>query len=223
MAGLSRDIAAVHLRAADALIRGGRDGKVIDFPNGYRLSLRDGNLSFFKSDGESPGRGVSRAAPPERTLRLDAFLSDTESPGRTERVFSVDAGPHVVEFSLRPASGRGETASRSEPGRAASHILLSLDFDLLMAGHGEISVRGRRAGDWIRPAGMDGRKLIQDLFVDAKLPRENRDAVPLITAGSEALCVLAAGRLRRTTGNYAVTPATARTLLVRLRDGADSK
>lgn len=41
-------------------------------------------------------------------------------------------------------------------------------------------VRSRRAGDRIDPLGLAGRKKIQDIFVDAKVPRDLRDGVPLI-------------------------------------------
>jgi tRNA(Ile)-lysidine synthase len=44
-----------------------------------------------------------------------------------------------------------------------------------------LSVRSRLRGDRLRPAGMGGReKKLQDLFVDRKIARERRDAVPLV-------------------------------------------
>jgi tRNA(Ile)-lysidine synthase len=44
-----------------------------------------------------------------------------------------------------------------------------------------LSVRSRRRGDRLRPAGMRGSsKKLQDLFVDRKVPRELRDTVPLV-------------------------------------------
>jgi tRNA(Ile)-lysidine synthase len=45
---------------------------------------------------------------------------------------------------------------------------------------GPLSVRNRRAGDWFRPPGLAGRKKLQDFFVDRKVPRDRRDAVPLV-------------------------------------------
>jgi tRNA(Ile)-lysidine synthase len=46
---------------------------------------------------------------------------------------------------------------------------------------GSLVVRNRRAGDRFRPVGLCGTKKIQDLFVDRKLPRAERDRVPLVT------------------------------------------
>jgi tRNA(Ile)-lysidine synthase len=48
-----------------------------------------------------------------------------------------------------------------------------------------LEVRGRRPGD--RLAGR--RKKVQDLLVDAKIPREQRDEWPLVVHGEEVVCV----------------------------------
>jgi tRNA(Ile)-lysidine synthase len=43
-----------------------------------------------------------------------------------------------------------------------------------------LSVRNRRAGDRIRPLGAPGSRKLQDVFVDRKVPRRERDEVPLV-------------------------------------------
>jgi tRNA(Ile)-lysidine synthase len=48
-------------------------------------------------------------------------------------------------------------------------------------------VRGRRPGDRLRRRGMRGRKKLQDEYVDRKLPRRLRDAVPVIARGGDVL------------------------------------
>jgi tRNA(Ile)-lysidine synthase len=50
-------------------------------------------------------------------------------------------------------------------------------------------LRGPRAGDRMRPRGLGGSKKLQDLFVDAKIPRERRSTLPILLAGGEILCV----------------------------------
>ena len=45
---------------------------------------------------------------------------------------------------------------------------------------GDLLVRRRRPGDRFRPFGLAGEKKLQDLFVDAKVPRRLRDAVPIV-------------------------------------------
>ena len=45
---------------------------------------------------------------------------------------------------------------------------------------GPLWVRNRRPGDRLRPLGFHGRKKLQDVFVDQKTARQDRDAVPVI-------------------------------------------
>jgi len=45
---------------------------------------------------------------------------------------------------------------------------------------GPLRVRNRRPGDRFRPIGVDGRKKLQDFFVDRKVTRHRRDIVPLV-------------------------------------------
>lgn len=44
-------------------------------------------------------------------------------------------------------------------------------------------IRGWLNGDRIKPMGMSGTKKLQDLFVDEKVPREDRHSVPLLVCG----------------------------------------
>ncbi len=51
-------------------------------------------------------------------------------------------------------------------------------------------VRPRRSGDYFFPIGFGNRKKIQDYFVDEKIPRDERDAVPILTAGDQIACII---------------------------------
>ena len=42
-------------------------------------------------------------------------------------------------------------------------------------------VRYRRPGDRLTPLGAPGRKKVQDVLVDRKVPRDDRDLVPIVT------------------------------------------
>ena len=52
-------------------------------------------------------------------------------------------------------------------------------------------MRTRRPGDRIQPFGMRGSKKIQDIMVDAKIPRRLRDQIPIV--GSDRGIVWIAG------------------------------
>ena len=51
-----------------------------------------------------------------------------------------------------------------------------------------LAVRSRRPGDRVRPLGMGGRgKKLQDLLVDRKVARAERDALPLVVDGTDRI------------------------------------
>ena len=52
---------------------------------------------------------------------------------------------------------------------------------------GSLAVRNRRPGDRFRPVGLNGKKKLQDFFVDRKIARRERDRVPLIVDGSDRI------------------------------------
>ena len=55
-------------------------------------------------------------------------------------------------------------------------VCVTLDAESVGA---SLTVRRRRDGDRMQPLGMTGTKKLQDLFVDARVPRDLRDAVPV--------------------------------------------
>ena len=56
-----------------------------------------------------------------------------------------------------------------------------IDFDLIK---GNLRARNRRQGDSMTPCGMKGSKKIKDIFIDLKIPKDERDS-KLIIADDE--------------------------------------
>jgi len=52
-----------------------------------------------------------------------------------------------------------------------------------------LTVRHREDGDFFYPAGFGKRKKLQDFFVDEKVPRDERDQVPIVLSGKEIVWV----------------------------------
>ncbi len=50
-------------------------------------------------------------------------------------------------------------------------------------------LRNRREGDWFEPLGMRGRQKIKALFIDRKIPRNERDKVMLIADGLSVIWI----------------------------------
>lgn len=83
-----------------------------------------------------------------------------------------------------------------------------LDWECI--GGRELVVRPRQAGDRFRPLGMDGTKKIQDFLVDAKVPRVERDRVPIVVAGDEIIWVVG----HQIDDRFKLTEATKRILIL---------
>lgn len=79
-----------------------------------------------------------------------------------------------------------------------------------------LSVRNRLPGDYVTLKG-GGRKSLKSLFIDEKIPRWERDKIPLLAEGSHVLWIIG-GRISE---YYRVTEQTERILKVHLDGGTD--
>jgi tRNA(Ile)-lysidine synthase len=84
------------------------------------------------------------------------------------------------------AATRKQGASQSV---AAKALVVDRDTAVIDAAEaaGGLAVRSRRPGDSIRPLGLMGRKKLQDVLVDRKVPREQRDRVPLVVDADDRI------------------------------------
>jgi tRNA(Ile)-lysidine synthase len=76
-------------------------------------------------------------------------------------------------------------------------------LDLAALG-GPLEVRGWAPGDRMRPLGLGGRRSLQDLFTDRKVPRARRAATPVVVAQGRIAWVPGVA----TAEAFAVTAAT---------------
>ena len=53
-----------------------------------------------------------------------------------------------------------------------------------------LTLRQRRDGDRFHPFGMQGTKKLKDLLIDAKIPRQERERVPVLMNGNEIIWVI---------------------------------
>jgi tRNA(Ile)-lysidine synthase len=77
-----------------------------------------------------------------------------------------------------------------------------------------LTLRTRRAHDTIRPMGMAGSKSLQDLMVDAKIPRELRDKVAVVAMQGLNDVLWVPGPGGRRSSHALITEQTKRVLLL---------
>lgn len=73
-----------------------------------------------------------------------------------------------------------------------------------------IYIRNRKNGDRFSPLGMKGSKKLKDFFIDEKIPKEERDKIPLILDGEEIIWVVGL----RISENYKVSSSTENVLVL---------
>lgn len=167
-----------------------------DETEGY---CRAEGLEFrLDSSNSETARGVLRkeVVPALRSLHPAAeqnILASLEEPARLPRPIerAVRELLDSRDGSVRLDLGGGRMIVREYDNVWLERGPVALDSPVdwgrwrLRARRGGLRVRGWRSGD--RLAGR--RKSVQDLFVDAKIPRSEREAWPLVVRGDEVVVV----------------------------------
>jgi tRNA(Ile)-lysidine synthase len=147
----------------------------------------------FRVDSSNPEtkRGLIRDQILPLLRQLDSRAEKNLLALAEGRSSSLDALLESAAGSARADLGGGLQAVREYDRVWLEHGPVQLDREVRW-GHWRISsslpglhVRGWRAGD--RLAGR--RKKLQDVFVDAKVPRSEREAWPLVVRGDEVVAV----------------------------------
>lgn len=163
-------------------LRGLTAGHVADVLELANAELPQGELDL-------PGTWVARRYDRLRFCRL--------RPADADPVEMVLEGPGLYRLPQGQALKLTlETRAQGESAGAVEFAAAATPFPLRL--------RSWRPGDRFRPSGMRGTKKLQDLFVDLKLPREERQQAVLLLQGDEILWVVgvrrSAGRRPRMAG-----------------------
>jgi tRNA(Ile)-lysidine synthase len=167
LAGLPTAIARRVVR--DALEQVGGMAALRDIQRILDLGKRaapEGRLDLF--------RAVVRCAGPHLWL---GPAGSAPRPRAFEIPLSLPGEAHLPETDTTLVASflREAPPSTSDPNRA---ILQAWSLEEPLA------VRSRRPGDRFRPFGSPGSRKLQDVFVDRKIPRAERDSVPVVVDAS---------------------------------------
>jgi tRNA(Ile)-lysidine synthase len=116
--------------------------------------------------------------------RYSTLLITSEPPKRL--------GEHIIETEGETSLGEAGLVLKVsisgdkglEPGDGRTKAVFDADKAPF-----PLTVRARKDGDFFYPLGFGKRKKIQDFFVDQKVPRDERDTVPVVTSGDEIVWV----------------------------------
>jgi len=153
-------VGAVHLQAVWDLVQADKLKGKLNLP-GLAVERR-GRVLSVRTSGIEPG--TPGTAGRSLSNKEGAALT-LEVPG------SVDVPAAGVTITATRRAGALDVKAPFGDRRAC------LQADSV---HPPLSVRTRRPGDTFRPLGAPGRRKLQDVLVDRKVPRDERDRVPVV-------------------------------------------
>ncbi|MGQ9557894.1 MAG: tRNA lysidine(34) synthetase TilS [Desulfurispora sp.] len=161
----------------------------LDWPAGVVLIKRYGRLEIFKEREQVPGTAISHA---QAGSEAGAGQWSERESGLKEPPGGAYPLPVPGEAVLPGQQGR-IVASLLPAREIADPAAISGDQAVLDAGsiQGDLMVRWRRPGDWFAPLGLEGSMKLKKFFIDRRVPREERDHIPLVV--DEAGIVWVAG------------------------------
>ena len=142
-----------------------------------------------------PARGlIYQGAPSSRPATPTSWPArDLPVPGAVEVPRRAVAFARSAGASRTSAAWKRWPAAQPGPGRGAP------------ASSRDLVVRAWQPGDLMQVLGSSGRKKVQDLFVDRKVPRSRRHQVPIVTDAEGRIVWVAGLALGEA---FRVTPAT---------------
>lgn len=204
---------ARHITLIERFIARGRTGGALTLPDGLRVGLGYDTLRLTRATGGAPGAtaasssadGVVEGADAEWPLPVPGAV-DMPALGWRVRAATLATPPGLEGDTLPPIPR--EPPLTHAGGASASHrgeLRVYLDADRV---GDALTVRTWRPGDRFRPLGMTNEKKLQDVFSDAKAPRELRRRLPIVCAGGHIVWVAGV----RIADDYKLTQATRRVL-----------
>lgn len=166
-AGSSSGIGSAHYRILSDLVTNGATGSVAELPNGIRASISYDILRVYTKEYEA-----------ERNKSNPAFCRPLAIPG-------ITAVPELgAEISAEVVSI--DNIDKCET-MGYNPLVQYFDYDRINEG---INIRNRQSGDIFKPLRSNGTKKLKEYFIDIKVPRDERDRIPLVCMGNEAVWVV---------------------------------
>lgn len=157
--GQEKDIGSVHVNAVSDLFKK-QAGRKLDLPGGVRAERIYTGVCIRQSE-ESPG----------------AFEIPLRVPGET---VIPETGRRIV---CRFVENADASSAAEIPQKSYTKWF---DYDIIEY---SLSVRTRRSGDYFVIDDKGSRQKLKSFFVNEKIPREERDCMPLIADGTHILWI----------------------------------
>ncbi len=166
VAGSSTGINSIHYRSLSELVIKGRTGAQAELPGGIRAIYSYGILKIIDSG----------------TVLMD------DEPIDFHGILDIPGTIWIPELNAEV------TATIQSYNHIDNYLSLGYNpfmqfFDYEMMNKG-INIRNRQKGDVFKPLKSNGTKRLKEYFIDSKIPREQRDKMPLLCIGNEVIWVI---------------------------------
>lgn len=155
VSGSNYDVEMKHIHDV-VLLNSLGTNKSIDLPNGLCAKNVYGDIHIKK-----------------RIVQEDSVAKEELSFSKQDIIHSENIKFYNYNFKFTV----GNKEDMENVLNSKNKIIKYFDFDDI---NGNIIIRKRRNGDKITPLGMKGNKKLKSLFIDMKIPQEERDLVPII-------------------------------------------
>jgi tRNA(Ile)-lysidine synthase len=187
-----------HLEAIDALLSRAAGSGALHLPGGLRLRRVYERFTLAPETTSGQLKSTSGAFAPRAAVPL-AVPGEARLPDSRWLVRA-----HVLDKQRTPPPGYEQRGSREQWGY--------IDLDALEA-YQPLHLRARRVGDRFQGLGMQAAKKLQDVLVDAKVPRAERDTLPLVCGADDSILWVAGYRIADV---LKLKPSTRRVLALEL-------
>lgn len=195
VAGALQDISFEQVNAVTGILAGEQGSPAAMHLPHHLVAARRGKWSTvgIRDDGTTPEASENRPTVHGiQSIRVEPGMNTSTSEGWVINARVMD---------------------KTDVSAVADTLTALFDYDVL-ATLGPCVLRTRREGDYIQPMGMQGRKSLQDLMVDAKIPRELRTEVAVIALENSSEVIWVPGKGGRRSRHAPVTSSTQRVLQI---------
>ncbi|NLB60230.1 MAG: tRNA lysidine(34) synthetase TilS, partial [Lentisphaerae bacterium] len=139
----------------------------------------------------SSARGRALTLPGGRLARQEGQelrLESSQPPAPFCIPLKIPGSTHLPQLGLRVSARVAPGTRRARPP-GMGHYPVQASLALKAWRRRRVVVRSWQAGDRMAPLGLDGSKKVQDIFTDAKVPRAERQRLPLFVCGDEIIWI----------------------------------
>ncbi len=186
--GSLKDVTSRHVQDVIDQLEQNPARTQLDLP-GITFTLQNGTGRFLKGRIEDPGQA---------SIEFNYEIA----PGET-----LELEETGMELSLKRTTGSATPDPGDFPADSLTEVV---DWGKVER---PIHVRNRKPGDRFVPLGMEGEKKLKDFFIDEKVPREERNYVPLVCDENGILWVVG----YRMDERYKINNTTEKGLIMKAR------